>query len=335
MTKVLILLGTFLLTTALLSAFYIPGQVKKTPLDVNSITRLAGEAQIADGSGGTTYSPVRATSTTFADSELSTSDVVLFHNSSCLLMDPDGAAPDCVSADDPEGRLLSAGTDLFATDRRTAEAVSDFRNLPADAEAKTGLVNKFPFGVEQRTYPFWDGYISQAVDAVYEDVEDIDGLETYRFLIDVPSTPFEVTAGVEGTYTTQKFMWIDPVTGSIVDQQEHQVRRLSNGDIFLDLDFRFTGETVAANVNAAKDNGSRLNLITSKVPIIGGILGVLALIGGVVLARGLESTEAARDRSLSPARERTVTTYEDQTAQFFEEAQPPQGETRASRREAE
>ena len=282
-TWVLFFLGAFLLTTAVLSLVWAPGQVKKTPLDVNSVTRLAGEAQLSNGTNLDSIK-VKATSTTHADSELSTDDVVLFQNSSCLMKDPDGSAPDCVSTEDPQERLLSASTDTFATDRRTALAVNDFQNLPAEAEPKDGLINKFPFDVEKKTYPFWDGYVGTAVDAVYQGIEDVDGLPTYRFLLSVADGDIEITEGVPGKYSTQKQMWIEPNTGTIIDQQEHQVRTIADtGATFLDLDFGFTDDTVATNVKDTKANVSQLNLLTRTVPLVTGVLGLLALAGALVL----------------------------------------------------
>ena len=49
LTKILVLLGAFLLATAALAMFWVPGQVKKTPLNVDSVTRLSGTAQLFDG----------------------------------------------------------------------------------------------------------------------------------------------------------------------------------------------------------------------------------------------------------------------------------------------
>jgi hypothetical protein len=282
-TWVLFFLGAFLLTVAVLALVWAPGQVKKTPLDVDSVTRLAGDAQLSNGTGLDSIR-VKATSTTHADSELSTGEVVLFQNSSCLMKDPDGSAPDCVSTDDPQERLLAASTDSFATDRKTAMAVNDFEGLPAEAEPKEGLINKFPFDTEQKTYPFWDDYVGSAVDAVYQDTEDIDGLETYRFLVSVSDGDIEITDGVPGKYSTEKQMWIEPTTGTIIDQQEQQVRTIADtGDTFLDLNFGFTDDTVAANVESTKDNVSQLNLLTQTVPLLAGLLGLVALAGALLL----------------------------------------------------
>lgn len=282
-TKLLVFLGAFLVTVAILSLVYASGQVKKTPLDTDSVTRLSGEAQVA-GPDGLENTPVKAVSITHADSELSTGEVILFQNSSCLVRDPNGTAPDCVAADDPAGTLLSASTSTFATDRRTAVSVPDFESLPADAAPVEGLVNKFPFDTEQKTYPFWDGLVGGTVDAVYQGEEDIDGLATYKFLVTVKDQPIEIADGVPGTYNTEKTMWVEPRTGAIMDQQESQTRLLDDGSTFLDLNFGFTEETVAANIESGKDNAGQLALLTRTVPLVGGILGILALLGGFALS---------------------------------------------------
>ena len=158
-TKLLVFVGAFLLATAALALFYAPDKVKRTPLDVDTITRLTGEAQLYDGTS-LVNTPVKATSTTHSDSELSTDDVVLFQSSSCLVKDPDGQAPDCVSADDPDNRLVSAGTEVFKKikdgtkirlndggvytgDRRLAKGEEQSEAEISDKmiEAKTGLVD--------------------------------------------------------------------------------------------------------------------------------------------------------------------------------------------------
>ncbi len=144
----LTVLGGFLVTLAVLAQFWAPGQLMKTPLDTDSLTLLDGTAQLSDGTGGTSEFPIKAFSVTRADSERSDGDVVVFQNSSCLVKD-EGEIDECVSASDPEERLISAGTDNFATDRRDGMAVNDPKYLPPSAEDKEGLVNKWPFEAEK------------------------------------------------------------------------------------------------------------------------------------------------------------------------------------------
>jgi hypothetical protein len=278
----LTVLGGFLVTLAVLAQFWAPGRLMKTPLDVDSTTLLDGTAQLSDGTGGTDEFPVKAFSVTRADSERSDSDVVVFQNSSCLVKD-EGEIDECVSASDPEERLISASTDNFATDRKTAEAVDDPKYLPPSAEDKEGLINKWPFEAEKKTYQYWDSFAGEAVDATYDRTEDVDGLETYVYKIEVSDAPIEVTDGVQGTYSTDREIWIDPTTGAIVNQFEHQERIDDEDNPFLILDYGFTDEQVAGNAEDSKSNASSLKLIKSTVPLIGYIVGIPALLIGIAL----------------------------------------------------
>jgi hypothetical protein len=276
---ILLGLAGFLVTAAILALVWVPGQVKKTPLDVVSDTRLTGSAAALPTGGG---GPVKYLSRTVADGAASSSDVVVFDNFTCLVSDPDGTAPDCVDDTDPDKRLVSAGTDRFATDRVTALAVNDEKYVGVNAVPHEGLVNKFPFDVEQKTYPFWDGIVDRAVETTFQGEEEIDGLAVYKFSYSVADEPAEISEGISGLYSMNKTMWIDKGTGSIIDESDKQVRKLDDGTPVLDLDISFTDETVAANVKDAKANNSQLSLV-AKAPWVLGLLGLLAGAGGAFL----------------------------------------------------
>ena len=279
---VLLALGTFLVVIGLMAAIWAPGQVKRTPLDTDSTTRLAGTAdKLNPGTGEVESLQVKATSVTKADSEHSDDEVIVFVSSTCLVID-EGDVPDCVDADDPEKRLVSASTDVFATDRSDGTAVNG-SYVPPSAEEKEGLVNKWPFDAEKKTYPYWDGMLGETVDAEYDGTETIDGLETYRYHVLVEEEPAEVVTDVDGIYSQDKFIWIDPVTGAIINQTQHEVRELTDGSTLLDMQLDFTEDQVSANAEDAQDNGGLLTLLTKTVPLIGLIGGVLALLVGAFL----------------------------------------------------
>ena len=279
---VLLALGAFLLVVALTAMVWAPGQVKRTPLDTDSATHLTGTAdKLNPASGDVESLDVKATSITKADSKRSDDEVIVFVNTLCLVID-EGDVPDCVDADDPEKRLISASTDVFATDRSDAMAVNG-KYLPAGAEEKEGLINKWPFDAEKKDYPYWDGILNAPVDAVYESTETLEGLETYKYHVVVDEQPAEVVDGIEGVYTQDKYLWIDPVTGSIINQTQQEVRALEDGSVLLDLDLAFTEEQVTDNVESAKDSGGRIDLITRTVPLVGFIGGALALLAGAYL----------------------------------------------------
>ncbi len=278
---VLLGLAGFLVTAAVLALVYVPGVVERTPLDIDSLTKLSGTASaLPTGEGG----PVKAISHTVADGQASDDDVIVFDTFSCLMRDVPGS-PDCTEDDTEGSPLITAGTDRFATDRRTAEAVNDVTYVGTASEPHQGLVNKWPFYPEQITYDYWDGLLGRAVEATFAGEETVDGLDTYRYQVSVQDEPAEIAAGVSGTYSSQKTLWIDQVTGTIIDQKEDQVRALDDGTTVLDVSLGFTPETISANVEDAKANGSQLALV-SAAPWVLGLLGLLALAGGAFLVLG-------------------------------------------------
>lgn len=298
---ILLGLGSFLLITAVLATVYLPGVVKKTPLDTNSTTILTGEAQRRDADTGQLAAavPIRVTNITQADGDKSDDDVIVFVNGSCVVENADGDTPDCVDGTDP--RLVSATEATFATDRKTGLAVDNADYLP-DADVQyEGLVNKWPFDAEKKDYEYFDATIEQPVEAVYVGTEDTKGLETYHFKVDIDEEPLEIAEGVQGTYSNEINIWIDPLTGTIVNQTQDQQRYLDDGTQVLNLQAAFTDEQIEEDVASTEDNRSRLDLITGTVPIVGYSAGALALIAGIALlltARGRreQTTPVHRDR---------------------------------------
>jgi hypothetical protein len=280
--------GGFLVVLAVLAQVYAPGRLMKTPLDVDSTTRLSGTAEISGES-----TPVKATSITHSDTDKSDDDIIVFQNSSCLVKD-EGDVGDCVSADDPQKRLLSASVSDFATDRVTAMSVNDPDYLPADAAPQEGLVNKWPFEAEKKTYPYWNGTVGSAVDAVYDRTETVGGVETYVYRVESSDVPIEIAAGVPGLYADRTEIYIEPLTGAIVHQVQHQERTLEDGSPVLVLDLSFTDEQVAANGEDTKSKRDLLNLATKTVPLVGYAAGIPLLIAGIALmALGRRRAERA------------------------------------------
>lgn len=288
----LIGLGAFVLIAGVLSLVWASNAVKRTPLDVDSVTKLSGTATVGDYTG-----PVSATSITLADTSESTDDIVVFRGSSCLVKDPDGTAPDCVEADDPSEALISASTEVFATDRETAEGVSDAEVLPASATPKSGQVNKWPFDAQKKDYAYWDSVTNTEVTAVYEREDKIDGLDVYVYTVNVDRQPVEIAAGIDGYYTSEKTISIDPRTGQIIRQAELQSRETTDGKPVLDLDFAFTEETVSNNVQSTKDSISSLDLLAKTVPMIAIPLGIIMIAIGLPLdIKGRREQKAAENR---------------------------------------
>jgi hypothetical protein len=278
---VLLGLGAFLLVAAVVATTWAPGVVKRTPLDVDQVTHLEGTVKKLDAATGELpENPVKVQSITQADSDASTDDVVVFVQTTCVVMDIDDA-PDCVDGDDP--RLVDASTDVYATDRVTGEAIADFPGLPEGSVPHEGLVNKWPFDAEKKDYEYWDGTVGHAVPAVYDRTEDLLGIECYVYTIDIADAPIEIADGIDGTYDNHIEIWVEPKTGAIQQQTQDQQRYLDDGTQVLDLKIGFTDDQLQQFKDDADENILLLDLVTVWVPIVGFAGGALCVLAGVLL----------------------------------------------------
>lgn len=275
---VLVGIGAALLLIGVMGAAWAPGKVKKTPLDVDSTTRLEGEVAAVQTDMETM--PVKAVNLTLSDSKASTDKTVVFVGASCLMIDePD--APEC--SDDPEDPLLiSASDETFAADRVTGLA-ADSDKLPADAETREGLINKFPFDTEKKTYPYWDSVLKAPVDAVYTKTAKVYDVETYVFTVTIDSEQTDIAEGVPGVYSDVKTIYVEPKTGAILNQTDDQQRETADGTPVIDLQLAFTADQQKESAADAKDNIAQLSLITKTVPLVGFIGGILLIGAGAFL----------------------------------------------------
>lgn len=195
-----------------------------------------------------------------------------------------------------------------------------------------GLAYRFPFNTERKTYPYFDPIAQKPFDANYEGQEDVNGLSTYRFTQNVgvnnegklvapityPSlyggnedgkiTTSASMWGVPGEpneqitmtryYTAKRTFWVDPVSGTIVketEQAHHYYARdaLKPEVTLVDYKLTSTQETVESQVNSARDEGDRVALWSRVLPITFTAIGLIALVGGGVLASFSLRTESA------------------------------------------
>jgi hypothetical protein len=183
----------------------------------------------------------------------------------------------------------------------TAYAVNEAKYLPDDAIPHEGIVNKFPFDTETKTYQYWDGTLGAAVPAVFDSTVTVDGVKTYKFVVTIEGADIDVAEGVPGTYDSVKEMFVEPRTGAIINQTEDQQRFLADGTQALDLQLAFTGPQVDQFAADAKDNIGLLDLLTRTVPLIGFIGGGLLLILGLLLAvRGGGAAPRVRSEEREP-----------------------------------
>jgi len=206
-------------------------------------------------------------------------------------------------------------------------------NPPTTQQVRhTGLAYRFPFHTEKKTYQYFDPIVQKPFDAKYETQDDVNGLTTYRFtqnigyndegkLVDpVPyhsllsknedgqittsakmwGVPGDPDAQITMTryYAAHRTFWVDPVTGTIVKQTEHAnhyyARDKLNPELRLaDYTVESTRDTVESQINAARDERDRLALWSRVLPITFTAVGLIALIGGGLLASFSLRTESA------------------------------------------
>lgn len=312
---VLIGLGVFAVALGLMLRLYAYPRLAKAPLDPKGVS-------IATGSGITALvivqdngvlTPQIRQNLTLTATRLVTGD----------LTQPevrDGGDVqswiEAVQTVDQDGNLVKATERQVCLDRHSNEAVepcsvryvkaktnpASFEAEREDNVAQPGVNLKFPFDTDKRTYQVYDLTVRAATDAKFEGEEELNGLNTYRFVQDIQATKVEerqVPGSLLGRsdpsvsadlyYQVRRVMWVEPATGQIVKGQEQQHQELvlpdqspGQGTAVLDGTLTFNDETIAKNISDAKDNRAKLWLLT-VLPIILWIVGTLLVLGGVAL----------------------------------------------------
>jgi hypothetical protein len=205
---------------------------------------------------------------------------------------------------DPEGTVLSAGTIRVAFDRTSSE-LSECCGANVDgADVAFAGINplKFPFFVEKRSYDYFDTTILQAPPAEYVGEEELFGMNTYKFVQNIPPTQYteiEVPGDLVGSeeasvvggrfYSNVRTLWVDPVTGSVIKgyEEQKQTLRVDGEDklVLVEANVGGTDAAVQQTVEDTQSTSNLLNMLNSTIPLVAAILGVLALVGGLLLSR--------------------------------------------------
>jgi hypothetical protein len=213
--------------------------------------------------------------------------------------------------------LLIAMVDRVTVNRKTAQPVADpigsiqaqFDN--ADEVAHTGLQYRFPFHTKATTYQFFDVNARAAFPIHYVGRDEVNDLWTYHFtqtvppvdesnVINSPTNKMSLPAakwGIEGGsesvtmtrwYTNQRDVWVEPKTGVIVKERErpyYYYGRSADKPELTSLkgDLTFDENTIESQVAAAKRGLDRLSLYGRVVPLTMGVVGLIALLVGLVM----------------------------------------------------
>ena len=297
---ILIGIGGFLLVAALLCRVWGYPKVAVAPIDQDSVTTLGATGATVFDTGTlqerTTDLTISAKTVGDIDaSDEAGDDIRVWVSSS--------------STKDSEGTVLSRSIDRAAFDAYTGEAVNCCDEYTESDEGEQtpvehqGLVFKFPFQTEKKTYDFWDGTLGEAVPIEYVGEDEVDGIATYKFeqtieptvteSLEVPASvlgePGDENLEAERTYSNQRTMWVEPITGAVLDREEQQLSTLrydgTDRVTLTEAEVSYTDESVKETADTVRSKAVLLKVLNPIVPIGGSIAGALLIILGIFLAR--------------------------------------------------
>jgi hypothetical protein len=313
---VLVGIGAFLLTLAVLSRFYVYDQLAVAPMDQDSTSTLNGpDATVFDIATMTEITTdLTTTANTIGDIEASEDadgNTVVWVNTS--------------STKDADGIVRSRSIDRVAFDAHTGEAVNCCGEYYSSVEGEEepveheGLVFKFPFGTEKTTYDWWDSSLLDTVPIEFEEVEEVEGVETYRFshtivptqvgTIDLPAELLgeegDETLTGDRMYSNVRTLWVEPRTGVVIKRQEQQNNTIAYNGVdqitTTEVTTAYTDEDVKANADEYGGKSTQLNLVQNIVPLVGLVVGLALLVGGLLLMAAARRGEVRDDEPATGA----------------------------------
>lgn len=174
----------------------------------------------------------------------------------------------------------------------------------SDHNAKqTGLVFKFPFYTQKKSYPFYDAQIRSAPPMNYAGETTLHGLKVYKFVqhigpvrIGTEQVPGNLLGmkekGAVSTprvYENTRTYWVEPITGApvLISEDQHQTLQSPAGSVHDITAFAGNMTTTPADQRAladkAKTQSFEIALLHDYLPLGGLVVGVVCVVAGVVL----------------------------------------------------
>lgn len=296
---VLLGLGVFLLVLAPLLTWYVAPHAERTPVDIDSTSVLTGSGSYFDQGALKTRNGRKLTITRRV-----LGDVAASEKSGRAVWDVSQTIdnPETAKLNDPR-KSFQWTTERWVTDRETNLPVRCCRLKPRDISGEAYL--KWPFGVEEREYTWWDGNLGAAVPLRYAGRTTVGGYEGLRFtgtvkparsgtrqvpgvLVDRPDSG-QVHA--EEWYANSRIEFVvDQRTGRILNTvtAPKVTLRAPGGKrdevVLLRSDkLEFTRETQREAVELAGADSAKLKLLGDTAPPVTAAAGGVSALAGLVL----------------------------------------------------
>ncbi|UGY91207.1 DUF3068 domain-containing protein [Streptomyces gobiensis] len=313
LSLILLGLGVFLLVLGPLLAWYVEPRAKRTPIDVEQTTVFSGRGSYFDQQALKTQDDQRLTITRRVMGNVSESEkngVAVWDVSTTI------DNPQTLKREDPR-KSFQWSTERWVTDRKTNAPVHCCEEAPQPFAGEAYL--KFPFDVQERSYRWWDGTLKDTVALRYQGRTKVRGYEGLRFTGTVKPTKSGTRqvpgrlVGVDRPQVMAEEWYSNSGIELIVDQRTGRILRATIGpkvtlrapgsdkdaQVLLASDkIAFTPETQRKQVDQAKADSRKLQLVGETVPIGGGAAGAaLAIVGGALVVRGKRVSLRGRPRT--------------------------------------
>jgi hypothetical protein len=291
---VLIGVGAFLLALAVLLPTLVVPRLEKAPLDVYSINVATGTGEYLNPETLEFASDeeITVTRVTRGDVEASGDDVAVYEQSQTTEVE---------AIDAP----LNVIREKIVLDRDSGIGTGGSGDRPSHEDAYTV---KLPFNTKQGTYQVHDVTGGKAYPMEYVGRTDLQGTEVMEFrsgptepeVVGQQGVPGELLGApdvasifAEETYENLgRVIYVEPRTGAIVGGSSHPRRAFrpslgTEGEetAIFDAEVTTTEESSAELLSDANDAADKLTLVGRTLPIVLGLLGLLALVAGLLVPR--------------------------------------------------
>jgi hypothetical protein len=303
--------GAFFIVLAIMSKLYVPGQAVKFPLNEYTVnTLVAKNASWFSPKSVTELSDATLQVTSTVSGDVSAADSL--GSSKYAVWQSFAATEDTT---DHQSVSIPATADVLAFDRKTGALIQWSGNTVGGKHVSSvsGQGYVWPLGAKKQNYQVFDTTLLKPVTFVYKGTATTDGIATYVYAANIPPTQTG-TQQLPGTlvglkaaevtlpeyYSSQETYYVDPVTGAPISvvRNTQDVLKDNAGTtrlVLLSADFKTSPASVAASVKTDNHYRFEIQLATTIIPIIAGLLGIILLVVGLVLARMSHEDEEYED----------------------------------------
>ena len=322
--SLLVGLAVFLLVVAVLLPLYTAPRLERLPLGLESTRIMEGSgtlldaALLAKGDEDPWEQDVALRSQTRVTVEDPVSSEAATLQAGYALM----------RADSTPGRgLVSAHIDRVTIDRHDAMPLAEpmaslqiDRQSPAVQLPRDGLQYRFPYGAARQAYPVYDLTARESSDAEFVAETELGGVTVHHYqqslgpvdlfvatrdqanrvgmtrsawgLADESAADAGEIVFMNRYYTVLRDLWVEPVSGTIVDAREQASQFFGTGPadqalLVSEHDLAFTSATAATQLDAARTERDRMQLTIGAGPVSIHASWILVVLGLVSLAAGL------------------------------------------------